>query len=478
MVNKINQPATNGTFGKVINVQEFMDRNCGVPVPMITAMDKPEFGELTLLGFDVQESIYDGSGKIEVDAYGPKMIVKGKSIREKNVHKVFGGDIMIEKRKVTVTEFGNDAQEYEVTAAVTNKNKAIFTTVSGLMENDSVLIVKTKKNSNAVQSKVKITSVDTATKEITFDANITMDKGDVIRYINSTQGGCMDNTKRISEFGTNAKSFDYYTQFFAREVEIENEEFDKYFRVGSQQYEIFTSKFWIQPANEIFRQVANQLRHGAGTPWATSEIKGYNTVIEEREAAGLTSIVDFNGVNTANDLQTKLEDILFKVNQAPVDSKFIMITNQVFYESYRNMLRKLYSDAEARACCNLVDTLHHGMMKWEIQDAPMIDVYLSHSLSKENRHSWVAYILPVDLIAGFVPNVSEVSMSEGANSKLNVKAATPNMFGTIMTREKTDKKFAECSVYEHYTRLGFFYAWVSFRDTYYRLDNFNFNNRA
>ena len=468
----------NNTYWTAVSVNELINANCWIPVPQITALSRPEFGELMLLGFDIEPSDYQGNGQIEMSAYWPKITLNGLKISEKNIHKVFSWEVMIDHCKATVREFGNDIWEYVVTADVDNEDRATFTTVSWLQEWDFVRIAKRSKNSEAIVSRVKITSVDTATKELTFDSPIKMSKWDVIRYMNTAQGGCMDNTKRVWQTETNWLAFDYYTQFFSREVEVLVCDFNKYFNTWSQAYEVFTSQFWIKPANDIFMTVSKQFRYGSWIGWDTSEIKGYDTVIEEREANGLKSIYDFSSITDPKDMQKELEFILNKVYRAPVNSKFVMICNDRFYESYRNIMKELYEQYKLNnKCCEKEPSLVNWMMKWAIDDAPMLDIYISESLSRDEDYSWVAYILPKDLIAGFVPRVYDVTMTEGKNSRLNVVTWTPNMFWTLFTREKVAKATPECKVYEHYTRLWFLYAWVSFRDTYYRIDNFNYNLR-
>lgn len=477
---RVNQPwvfKEDNQFGEKLVVSELISSNCGIPVPQISALNQPEFGELMLLGFDVEPALYEWNGQIEMAAFGPKIVLNGLKISEKNMHKVFGGEVMIDTLKATVREFGNDLWEYVVTADIDNDITWTFTTVSGLQEWDFVKIAKRSKDSKAITSRVKIKAVDNVTKEVTFDTPVTMTKGDVIRYKNTAQGGCLDNTKRVWDFDGQGLSFDYNTQFFSREVLVETIEFNKYFNKGSQQYEVFASKFWIRPATDIFKQVASQFRYGSWIGGPTSEIMWYDTIIENREANGLKSIHDFEAFTTAEDLQKELEYVLERVKRAPVKSEFVMIVNERFYESYKNMMRKLYDDEKARACCKFDDSLYNGMMKWNIEEAPMLDVYVSQSLTLDEDFMWVAYILPKDLIAGFVPNVFNVTLTEWANSKLQTTNATPNMFWTIFTREKVSKATAECKVYEHYTRLWFLYAWVSFRDTYHRIDNFNYNLR-
>ena len=475
---KVNQPWVfnpNNTYWKQVNVLELINANCGVPVPQITALDKEEFGELMLLWFDVEQADFQGNWQIEMWAYWPKIVLNGLKISEKNIHKVFGWEVMIDDCKATVREFGNDIWEFVVTEDVDNETTATFTTVSWLQEWDTVLVAKRSKDSEAVQSKVKITSVDEVTKELTFDSPVKMTKWDVIRYVSSTQGWCINNTKRIWSSDTNGLEFDYYTQFFSREVEVKTCDFNKYFNLGSQAYELFTSQFWIKPANEIFRQVAMQFRYGSWIGGNTSEIKGYDTVIQEREAAWLKSVWDMSAITEAKELQEALERILYRVNYAPVNSKFIMIVNRRFYESYRNIMRELYKDyMDTHNCCKLEPTLFKWLMKWEIPEAPMLDIYLSESLSYDNAYDWIAYILPKDLIAWFVPRVFNASMTEWQNSKLKIVNWTPNMFGTLFTREKVWQATPECKLYEHYTRLWFLYAWVSFRDTYHKIENFNF----
>ena len=219
----------------------------------------------------------------------------------------------------------------------------------------------------------------------------------------------------------------------------------------------------------MYSEVAKQFRHGSGVAGTSPKIKGYDTIIEEREAANLPSIIDCSGLTTSAEHLDTIENVLFDVNQAPVKSKFVLIANHSFHRAYKNMLQDLRGIADAQATCALQDTIHDGIMQWNVKDSPMIDFFLSRQLSREQNYSGRAYILPKDLIAGFTPKFSEAEMK--GSGGVTAKAA---VFGAVNTREKVGQATAECRVYEHYMRLGFIFAGVSYRNTYKRIDDFNF----
>jgi len=467
-----NQP---GQYGADVNVTDFLNELCKRPSANITAMNEDEMSELTLLGFDITEDTFQGKGQLGISQYGDRLNLPMKSIKEKNMFKVFSGQQLdLINNKVTVTEFANDASQVEAVSAITSANSGEFSDVSGFQATDVVLIVKGSAASATVPAKVKITDVDQETGVITFDTNVTIAQGDYIEYITTDAFGCQNNTKGVAQNSEKAKSFTYNTQFFSREAKVDLSDFNKVFAKESQQYEAFTYDFYGKPTQELYSEVAKSFRHGSGITGASPKIKGYDTIIEERDAAGLESIIDFTGITgteaeKADKHQKKIEDILYRVNQSPVKSKFVLIGNSRFHRAYKNMMQELRGEAEARATGQLFDTIHDGIMKWNVEEAPMVDFYLSRQLSREQAYAGRAYILPKDLIAGFTPKWSEVEMK--GNGSIAPKAA---VFGAVNTREKVGQATAECRVYEHYMRLGFIFAGVSYRDTYFRIDDFNF----
>ena len=472
-MDRINQPSAYGTD---VVVADFLGDLCKRPNLNITAINEDEMSELTLLGFDITEDTFQGKGQLGISKYGDKLNLPNKTLKEKNIFKVFSGQQLdLIDNKVTITEFANDASSVEAVNIITAATTGEFTDVYGFQATDVVLIVKGSAASTTVPAKVKITAVDTATNELTFDTAVTIAAGDHIEYITTDAFGCANNTKGIAQTSENAKSFTYNTQFFAREAKVDLSDFNKIYAKESQQYEAFTYDFFGKPTQEMFSEVAKQFRHGSGVVGTSPKIKGYDTIIEEREAANLESIIDFSTLpvvdasTDADAYETLVEEILLRVDQSPVKSKFVLIANNKFHRAYKNMLQQLRSDADARATCALQDTIHDGIMKWNVEESPMIDFYLSRQLGRELPYSGWAYILPKDLIAGFTPKFADAEMK--ANGWVATKAA---IFGAVNTREKIGQATAECKVYEHYMRLGFIFAWVSYRDTYFRLDNFNY----
>ncbi len=466
-MDRINQP---WTYGSSVNVTDFLADLCKRPSANITAINEDEMSELTLLGFDVTEDTFKGKGTLGISKYGDALNLPNKTLKEKNIFKIFSGQQLdLTDNKVTVTEFANDASSVTAAWDIVAADNGIFSDVSGFQATDVVLIVKGSSTSGTVPAKVKITAVDTVTKELTFDTNVTIDEGDRIEYITTDAFGCANNTKGISQNSENAVSFTYNTQFFSRESKVDLADFNKVFAKESQQYEAFTYEFYGKPTQEMYSEVTKQFRHGSGVAGSSPKIKGYDTIIEERDAAGLDSIIDFSTLTTADEYESKVEEILMDVEQSPVKSKFVLIANNKFHRAYKNMLQKLRSDADARATCKLQDTIHDGIMKWNVEEAPMIDFYLSRQLSREATYAGLAYILPKDLIAGFTPKYSEAEMK--GSGGVTAKAA---VFGAVNTREKIGQATAECRVYEHYMRLGFIFAGVSYRDTYKKITNFNY----
>ena len=99
-----------GTYGNPIIVEDFINNKSALPSLSITAMEKTELSELNLLGFDVTEGRFDGKGKFTINEYGPQYNLKKKSLTQKNIFKIFGGEqVNVNKNgSVTVTEFAND----------------------------------------------------------------------------------------------------------------------------------------------------------------------------------------------------------------------------------------------------------------------------------------------------------------------------------------------------------------------------------
>lgn len=466
-MDRINQP---WVYGTSFNVWDYMDRICWVANMNITAINRRELGELQLMWFDITEGEFKWTGRIEVTAFWPKMNMAKKSIQEKNMFKVFDGEkINIIKGTVQVREFANDTKQIEAVTLVTAGTDVEVTNVTGIKATDEFLIIKGAAWSATVPAKVKVASVNTVTKVITFESPVTIAAGDYMKYITTDAYGCQVNEKTIHTSETDGTLFEYHAQLFTRKAEIENDDMEVIIRDAEHRMRI-EQDFFLTQSNEMFSEVASQFKYGSGVSGTSAKIKGYDTIITEREADGsLESIIDFAADTTASEYQIRFEDILRRVNQAPVDSKFIIIANHSFHRAWKNMMQKLRKDADLSAANPIPHPLHDGILEWRIEEAPLVDAYLSDSLTSENPFSGKAYILPKDLCAGFTPRNSSVLISNWGKI-----TSTRAQFGVVQTSKRANTGTLECNTYDHFFRLGFAWAGVSYRDTFFRIDNFDF----
>lgn len=465
-----NQPTSSyGTHMDPIDVEEYLNKKCWLPNINITAFQRKELSELAMFGFDVVENTFKGKGKLELNVYWPEFILPNKTLKEKNIFKIYDAKTLDFNKdgSITVTEFANDGSQISAVSDIVWSLSGIFSDVTWLQANDQVLTIKWSPTSNTIKAKVKITDVDKITKEITFDTPVTIDAWDSIQYITTDTFGCKINTKTIGASSEEGKSFKYNLQKFSRKVKIFNEEFEQTMN-NIQQVNYFQYKYFGQPIQEMQLELARQLRLGGWEGWASPKIKGYDSIIEERNAAGIESIYDFAGLTTAKQYKDKMANELFKLHRAPVDSKFVFVANYAFHRAYKNMLERLQASDATLATCVLKDSLYDGIKKWDLPEAEMIDAYVSETLSKEEPYTGVAYILPIDLIAAFTGKYSDIELRWGNIKKENT------VFGSVKTFEIQWERTAECRTYEHFMKAGILFGGVSFRDTYKRFDNFNF----
>lgn len=467
LLSTINQPTS--AYGTSFDVKTYMKRTEWYATLNITALQKRDMAELKIMGFDIEEREFMGKGKLEISTYGPQLRMSKYNIKEKMLYKVFSGDqLNIVKGTVQVREFGNDVTQVEATANIVNSNTWTFNNVTWFQATDRVKIVKGSATSNTVPALVKITAVDTTTKELTFDANVTIDAGDYIVYQYTDSLGCTPNNKTVATNDSEWKLFEYHAQLFTRKVEIDNDVLEEVI-TSPQHRMIIEQKYKLDPSNEIFKEVSRAFRNGDGTGWISPKIKWYETIIQEREANDLKSIYDFGSLTTADDYYTLLVEVLRLVNLAPVETKFVMFTNDAFNRAYRNVLQKIRKDSDLRTIWVPFVTLHDGVMEWKVEEAPLLETYVSDNLTFEEPVNGTAYILPKDLCAGFTPRNQKVLIKEN-----NEIQEIPSQFWVVKTTHRANLGSLECEVYDVHTKLGFAWGGVSYRDTFKKITNFNF----
>ncbi len=220
---------------------------------------------------------------------------------------------------------------------------------------------------------------------------------------------------------------------------------------------------------QMWEQAADLFRYGRNISWAESEPMGYDTLIETRQANQLDSIIDFTADSTAEEFNNRLIDVWSRIKIAPVDTEWVMIINHTFYKHYLNMHDQLRKDNNPRVVSLKKDnSLYYGLHKYVplSDDFTVPTIYISESLSKDNPAVPLAYILPKDLIALFIPPFLDVEYN-------NTVKKIPNELGKIITKKLPQDKIG-CSSYQKYMTLGYIYGWFSFRDTYFKLENFDF----
>ena len=470
LVWQVKQPA-NSYGTDIVSVENYLDNLQKAPVVHITAVEKNEFGEMQLLWFDVSthESILKATGKIEVGE--PRFNQVKRVFDIKPITRTFdSGQIDMTGNKVTVNEFANDWMNIVAEADINNDNQWVFSSIGSLIVNDTVRIYKVVNNNTTIVKNVKITAIDSNTRTITFDSNVTIQQGDGIMYITSDNLWCTFTNKTISTDDGSGKSFDYYSQFIERKVSIDEKDFTGQTFKTQDAKERFKAKYFDKVVKDIYLTIAKQLRYGTWVWGNSSKIKGYDVIIEEREAEWLNSIIDFSSDTTAENFKDRLANVLYRVNKAPVNSKYVLICNEAFRRSYVNMLQSLADDQATKQVivktCQPESCLYDGLMKWNLTEAPMIDAYVSPWLSQEYSFEGKAYIIPIDLVAAFYPKSFNVLTPNGLKE-------VPYKFGTVRVVAEPIQG-VECKSYSVSIRLWFMYAGVSFRDTYFRLDNFTY----
>ncbi len=463
----LTQPAS--TVGTTVNVRELMDSICNRPILSITALQKRELGEIQLLGLDVVDAPFQGDGKVKKTTYWPSLIkATDKQMKLKSLVRLFS-DVDIIENAVELTEFSNDANMVVSVWGITNGTVWVFSDTTGFKQNDTVLIVKGTSDGNTVSAKVKIAGVDHTAKEITFNSNVTIDDGDYIQFITTDTFWCQKNDKGITNTEGGGKSLKFNYQLFSRKIDVKLQDFNKTFAEGSEQYDNFIYTLVGKAQKEIWLEAAKQFRHGTNTGWTSAKTMGYDTLISLRQAGWLDSIIDFASITQAKLLMKAFSNVLYRVAQAPVDTKFVLIGNHAFIASHKNVLQSIrIENGMALNDPKLIDTIYDWIMKYEVSDSPMIDFYQSDALTLENPVEPVAYILPMDLIAAFIPPYITMDLSESG-----VKTQA-NQFAKIYTMEHLGEKTLGCRTYEHYMSLGYVFGGFSFRDTYFKLTGFKF----
>jgi hypothetical protein len=183
---------------------------------------------------------------------------------------------------------------------------------------------------------------------------------------------------------------------------------------NSQQAEDFYFRTMYAADRQIWQEAADKFRYGRNISGSESEPMGYDTLISLRDANGLDSVIDFTADTTAEEFNARLIDVWSRVKMAPVDTEWVMLINNSFYKSYLKMhdeLRKI----EFPRVVSLIkeNSLYSGLHKYAPQsdDFAVPTIYLSESLSTDNPDTPIAYILPKDMIALFIPPVINVEFN-------------------------------------------------------------------
>ena len=458
----LNQPTS--TICTNVTVAELMEQCCIQPVLTLTAFNTDASAELKLLWLDMTTDMYETDGKIQIGL--PNVNTKTKMFEVKDLGKVFK-EYEVTEKGIILTEIGNDANMVAANGAITAATTWTFSDVTGLMAGDKVLIIQSDSSNATVTAQVKITAVDTDTDELTFSTAVTIADGDYIKYLSSDQAWCNPVTKAVSTSFSWGKELTFYYQIFARTFDIKVADMNKCFMKDSKQSENFLFRTMNAADQEIWESASRQFRYGLNISGASSETMGYDTMIVQREANNLSSVIDFTADTTAAEFNDRIMEVWTRSQLAPIKSKKIMLMNQAFFNAYKKVHAQLFADNSVNCVTmNKCDTLFYWLIKYETEDFSLPEMYLSQSLTQDSPAVPVAYILPADLIALFIPPVVDVAY-QGTPKQY------PNEVGKMIVNELPTSNIG-CKSYNKYMTLGYLFGWFSFRDTYFKLTNFDY----
>jgi len=463
----LNQPVSDNskTWAVDIKVSDVINDITRRPSLTVTAFtNMPELAELKVLGLDRVYDLYEPTNGIE-SRVAPKMKRISKLADVKNIARMFKNVDIIE-HGVTVTEYGNDTKLVTATADINNNNKWTFDTVAGIAAGDTVKIIQNDSSNGTVVALVEVTAVDKTTKEITFDTNVTIKKWDWIKYVSSPAAWCQPVTKGLNTDLGWGKVFTYYYQLFARTFDVKVQDFNKTFQSQEQLSDFMYITMW-KSQEEMWEEVANQFRNGAGNGGQKAQIMGYNTLIEKRDAGWIESIIDMSWATNAKELNNKLTAIFKRMFQAPIKNPgFVMLINDTFFDTlYRMDQDLIQANLPYSLNFKAADVIYEWFVKYESPRYDVPTMYLSQSLSKEFPDEPKAFILPQNYIGLFIPPYINV----GDNMKLEA-----NALGKVVTQRDTSISAPGCKTFLQFMSLGIAYGGFSFRDTFFRLDKFNY----
>jgi len=228
----------------------------------------------------------------------------------------------IAKIEATLTEDGRKVEWYEgesfttsskYTADATAATDVVVASVAGFAVNDIVRTIPAP-GSAGTETQVTITSINTGTKTITVSAAVTVKIDDKLMFIapSLTLGNKVSRTVADPD----SKTVITYFQKYGGSVTMDWDELNKTRLLTD--IKTYISNEFNKPKMQILENIINTWFFGQNVSGNTPQAQGITAVIEEREAAGLTSKFDMSGITDDKLIIKELQRILNLASTAPV----------------------------------------------------------------------------------------------------------------------------------------------------------------
>lgn len=273
-----------------ISVQSYLEDNVlGKNIRVISSIVR-KFPMLAYFGFSVPNHYRDS---ILTDSLTYE---EAQTINFKEV----GGGV-----KPMMSKDGSSVQWYEVspfnyvqtvatTVSIAGTN-VIMDDVTGYEVGDVVLFIPATGSVNGVRTTREITAINTGTKTLTFDANITVDAGDSVKYLYSTHTTGEKITRGTSE--DSGKLVTTYFQKYGGNFTYTQDELNTTYLFADTARRVKNKL--SDTINLAINNFAYTFYYGRNVSGSKAETQGLETLLAEKVANGETTVVrDWTGLAT------------------------------------------------------------------------------------------------------------------------------------------------------------------------------------
>lgn len=437
--------------GSTVTIQSLLDNTTPKGVQVLNAWVR-DYPELMYVGLDLPNYFKDGGKMSKQLTYAEQKAINFKSIW------ALEADMAVNANEVTWYEADLYKEEAEITADVTAAavvNVAVAT--AGFFKVGDMVVIKPKEWGASATQQREITAINTATGDVTLDANVTVVEFDRMIFIYNLIEYGTEIDRGVNKWDVTPLTT--YFQTFGKSMEFNSNEINQTYLLETAQ-EFVKSKFAvaINVCNNNFAKAWYLGRNIAG---AKSETQGLEAVIQEVEArdwAG-SAIVDFSGIADGKAKAKKLIQTINKFAAAPIYNGNEVPTFFVNSTFITNLSEVMYDMGNTFTLQD--NKIEFGLTSYSSPFFRNVQFVTSHTLDKLEPYRSRAYVFPKHLITFKTPEYQSVT---------DAGALVKNKVGWYQVI-KMPQTSVDVVKYTAQMRIANIFAGQSFANAYGRIDD-------